>query len=39
MHRRSFLAGDRAPTREELEAGSEGTVVIGIELTDGEPPG
>jgi uncharacterized protein YbjT (DUF2867 family) len=27
--------GDREPTREELEAGVEGTVVVEIELTDG----
>lgn len=32
------FAGDREPTREELEAGVEGTVVIEIELTDGGPP-
>jgi hypothetical protein len=32
------VKGDREPTREELAKGVEGTVVIEIELTDGEPP-
>ena len=32
------LDGDRAPTREELEAGVGGTVVVEIRLTDGDPP-
>jgi uncharacterized protein YbjT (DUF2867 family) len=31
--------GDREPTREELEAGVEGTVVVEIELTDGDASG
>jgi len=31
------LDGDRAPTREELEAGAGGTVVVEIRLTDGDP--
>jgi hypothetical protein len=30
--------GDREPTREELAAGVEGTVVVEIELTDGPVP-
>lgn len=33
------VRGDRPPTREELEAAVEGTVVIDIDLVDGEPPG
>lgn len=32
------IHGDRPPTREELEAGVEGTVVIEVELIDGDLP-
>lgn len=32
------IHGDRKPTLDEQEAGVEGTVVIEIELADGESP-
>lgn len=32
------IEGEREPTHEELVAGVEGTVVIEIELTEGDPP-